>query len=197
MKFVGADASAVRSSWRYLRSRKPDHSRKGKTIPEPRLSVLIGMDAKDSMSAIKVLGYGATFSFLARFRWGCNMLHSNPKFFSGGVFTTKGPAQEELEKGRFTTYVTAFGPNKSDGKARVKVSGPEPGYVATPRLIVALAITILDAGTGGNDVNLSFDSGVTLPGALFADSDKVYENMRNEGVSFDVVDKFDDCQSPV
>ena len=39
---------------------------------------------------------------------------------------------------------------------------------------------------------MSFDSGVSLPGALFADSDKVYEHMRNEGVTFDVVDEFDD-----
>ena len=195
MKFVGADASAIRSSWKYLRSRKPDHQRKGTKVPEPRLSVLIGMDAKDSWSALKVMGYGATFSFLARYKWGCDMLHSNPEGFSGGVFASGGPSQEELEKGRFTTYVTAFGP-KSDLRARVKVSGPEPGYVATPILIVSLALTILEAGkTDGNDLN--FESGVTLPGALFGDSDKVYEHMRNEGVNFDVVDEFDDSQSPV
>lgn len=195
MKFVGADASAIRSSWRYLRSRKPDHPRKGARIPEPRLSVLIGMDAKDSMSALKVMGYGATFSLLARYKWGCNMLHANPEGFSGGVFTTGGPTQEELEKGRFTTYVTAFGPS-SDLRARVKVSGPEPGYIATPILIVSLALTILDAGKAdGND--LSFESGVTLPGALFGDSEKVYDYMRNGGVNFDVVDDFDDLQSPV
>jgi len=196
MKFVGADASAIRSSWRYLRSRKPDHPRKGTTIPEPRLSVLIGMDAKDSMSALKVVGFGATFSFLARYKWGCDILHANPERFSGGVFTTGGPSQEELEKGRFITYVTAFGPNDSDARARVKVSGPEPGYVATPILVVSLALTILDAGKAdGND--MSFDSGVTLPGALFWDSEKVYEHMRYEGVIFDVVDDFDDSHSPV
>lgn len=198
MKFVGADASAVRSSWRYLRSRRPDHSRRGVAIPEPRLSVLIGMDAKDSMSAFKVLSYGAAFSFLARYKWGCDMLHSSPETFSNGVFTTGGPTQAELEKGSFTTYVTAFGTNKSDKRARVKVSGPEPGYVATPRLIVALALTILGDGKPGNDAKLSFESGVTLPGALFCDSDLVFENLRNEGVFFDVVDNFDDSsQSPV
>ena len=54
------------------------------------------------------------------------------------------------------------------------MSGPEPGYVATPSLIVSLALTILDAG------KVSFDSGVSLPGALFADSDKVYEHMSLE-----------------
>lgn len=196
MKFVGADASAIRSSWRYLRSRKPDHPRKGTSISEPRLSVLIGMDAKDVTSVLKVIGFGATFSLLARYKWGCNVLHANPEGFSGGVFTAGGPTQEELEKGRFCTYVTAFGPTSSDPRARVKISGPEPGYVATPILIISLALTILDAGKA--DVNdLSFESGVTLPGALFGDSKKVYEYMRNEGVNFDVVDKFDDSQSPV
>ena len=85
MKFVGADASAIRSSWRYLRSRIPDHSRKGKHVPEPRLSVLIGLDAKDSVAALKLMAYGATFSTLARFKWGCNMLHSSPEAFTGKV----------------------------------------------------------------------------------------------------------------
>ena len=167
------------------------------SIPEPRLSVLMGMDAKDSVSAMKLMGsYGATFSFLARYKWGCNMLHSYPEGFSGGVFTTGGPTQEELEKGRFTTYVTAFGPNSGDDSVRVKVSGPEPGYIATPILIVSLALTILDAGKGDRH-DLSFDGGVTLPGALFRDSEKVYEKMRSEGVSFDVVENFNEIQSPV
>ena len=194
MKFVGADASAIKSSWRYLRSRVPNHSRKGKDVLEPRLSVLIGMDIKDSIAALKVLAYGATFSTLARFQWGCNLLHSNPEAFSGGVFTSKGPTEEELEQGGFTTYITAYGAKHSESNqqvARVKVTGPEPGYIATPRLIVALALTILDAGKGENDeVKLSFESGVTLPGALFGDCDRAYENIRKEGISFDIVDEF-------
>ena len=207
MKFVGADASAIRSSWRYLRSRVPNHSRKGKHVPEPRLSVMIGMDGKDSLTALKVMAYGAMFTTLARWQWGCQWLHSNPEAFSGGVFTSKGPSEEELKKGGFTTYVTAFGSkyeSSSDGEknshvARVVVRGPEPGYVATPSLIVALALTILDAGKapGGNGVNLSFNGGVTLPGALFGDCDRVFTNMREEGVTFDVVEKFECGYSPV
>lgn len=200
LKFVGADASAIRSSWRYLRSRVPEHARKGKNVPEPRLSVLMGMDSKDTMSAAKLIVYGATFSTLARFKWGCDVLHNYPEAFSGGVFTSKGPSEEELQNARFTTYVTAYGSNYSDGDssqvARVKVGGPEPGYVATPALIVALALTILEAGK--YEVGLAFDSGCTLPGALFGDCEKVYDNMRAEGVSFDVVQEFGgESQSPV
>jgi len=201
MKFVGADASAIRSSWRYLRSRVPDHSRKGKHVPEPRLSVLIGLDMNNSLAALKLMAYGATFSTLARWKWGCNMLHSSPEAFSGGVFTSEGPTEEELEQGGFTTFVTAYGakhcPETNSQVARVRITGPEPGYVATPSLIVALALTILDAGNGGSEVKLSFNSGVTLPGALFGDCDKVYDNMRKEGVSFDVVDDFETDHSPV
>jgi hypothetical protein len=197
MKFVGADASAIRSSWRYLRSRVPDHPRKGTTVPEPRLSVNIGIDAKNTMTSFKVMALGATFATLARWKWGCNMLHSYPETFSGGVFTAKGPSEEELEKGRFTTYVTAFGSEyskESDDNQQlvhVQVSGPEPGYVATPAIIIALALTILDAGkSDGNDINLSYKNGVTLPGALFGECDTVYQHMRREGVEFDVVDDF-------
>jgi len=204
LKFVGADASAIRSSWRYLRSRLRDHERRGISVPEPRLSVMIGMEAKDAFATAKVMAYGATFSTLARFRWGCDWLHSNPEAFSGGVFTSKGPTDEELENATFTTYVTAYGSKystsdkgNSDQIARVKVSGPEPGYVATPRLIIALSKTVLDAGKPGNkSSNLPLESGVTFPGAVFGDCNEVYENMRNEGVLFDVVDEFkrDDSQ---
>ena len=202
LKFVGADASAIRSSWRYLRSRSVNHPRKGTAAPEPRLSVLIGIDGSDSTTALKVMAYGGMFSTLARFKFGCNLLHSYPETFSNGVFTSKGPTEDELKEGSFTTYITAYGSNHSETApqlARVKVSGPEPGYVATPRLIVALALTILDAGKKeGNDEVISFEGGCTLPGALFCDCDKIYENMRNEGVSFDVVDQFTtDDQSPV
>jgi len=202
MKFVGADASAIRSSWRYLRSRSTNHPRKGTAVAEPRLSVLIGIDGSNSTTALKVMAYGGMFSTLARFKFGCNLLHSYPETFSNGVFTSKGPTEDELKEGSFTTYVTAYGSHHSETNpqlARVKVSGPEPGYVATPRLIVALALTILDDGKKeGNEVNLSFEGGCTLPGALFCDCDKVYDNMRNEGVSFDVVNQFTtDDQSPV
>ena len=201
MKFVGADASAIRSSWRYLRQRVPDHLRRGKHVPEPRLSVLVGMDTDKTLQAFKLMAYGATFSTLARWKWGCHMLHARPELFSGGVFTSKGPTKEELEKGGFTTFVTAFGvhhiPGTKGQVARVKIAGPEPGYVATPRLIVALALTLLDAGKSENEVVLPFSEGVTLPGALFGDCDKAYDNIRKEGVSFEVVDNFTEEHSPV
>lgn len=200
MKFVGADASAIRSSWKYLRSRVPNHPWKGTAAPEPRLAVNIGIDAKDTISSLKVMAYGAAFSALAKWKWGCNILHAHPEAFSGGVFTSKGPSEEELGKGKFTTYITAYGSEhnlESDNQqsVHVKVSGPEPGYVATPALIVALALTILDAGKSidGNGINLSFDDGLTLPGALFADCELVYDHMRKEGVAFDVVDEIDSC----
>ena len=121
---------------------------------------------------------------------------------TGGVFTTEGPTEEELQQGRFTTYVTAYSSkynieNSNSQVARVKISGPEPGYIATPALIVSLALTVLDAGKKDNDVKLSFDGGVTLPGALFGDCEEVYDHIRKEGISFDVVDEFTGVSSPV
>jgi hypothetical protein len=153
----------------------------------------------DTLSSLKVMAYGATLATLARWKWGCNLLHSNPEGFSGSVFTSKGPSEEELKKGRFTTHVTAYGSdyrgNQDNNQqvARVKVSGSEPGYVVTPALIVTLALTVLDSGKskGGNGIQLSFESGVILPGALFCDCAAVYGRMRKEGVSFDIVDGFD------
>ncbi len=155
------------------------------------------------MSAARVMAYGATFAALARWGWGCHLLHAYPEAFSGGVFTRDGPTDEELGRGGFVTYVTAYGcggvagPDGRGGGvrdvARVRVSGPEPGYVSTPSLIVALALTLLDArkaGREGGGARLPFYEGVTLPGALFGDCDGVHDNMRREGVRFEIVDEF-------
>ena len=175
LKFPGADAAAVLASWRYQRIRDPE---KYASIPQPRLSVCFA--CPDKVSAAKVLSFGAVFTVLAKFKAGCSLLHGHPELFTNGTFTEGGPSDEELEKGYFKTYSAGYGKSE-DECVRATCSGPEPGYVATPRMLVALAMTVLN-----HRDKLPFSGGVTLPGAIFGDCSEAYDMLRESGIEFEV-----------
>mmetsp|Transcript_12726 Transcript_12726/g.19077 ORF Transcript_12726/g.19077 Transcript_12726/m.19077 type:complete len:450 (+) Transcript_12726:107-1456(+) len=201
LKFMGADAACILASDRYLRYRNKlslgnsdsistststsnnEQKPSGSLLdPHPRMSVCFGLTSKSA--AYKVLGYGAVFSTLARFQYGCKLLHDNPELFTNGMFREGGPTEEEMARGGFETFCTAYGMNK-DEAVRVSCSGPEPGYVATPKIIVALALVVLkhrDEVTYGNE------GGVMVPGAAFGESDVVFDMLKNEGVEFKILD---------
>ena len=175
LKFPGADAAAIRASWRYNRIRKPELYDE---VPQPKLSVCFGCPS--TMDSVKVLSYGAIFSGLARFKFGCNVLKSYPEIFSNGVFTNGGPSKKELEEGSFCTFSKGYGRSENEF-VKVTCRGPEPGYVATPRILVSLALTILE-----HREKLAFSGGVMLPGALFSECDEVYDIMKENSVVFEV-----------
>lgn len=182
-KFMGADASAILSSDRYLRLRSSElsSSRDDTTLqnqPKPILSVCFGV--KEKTSVCKVLGFGSIFSTLARWEFGCNLLHNHPEVFSGGAFREGGPTQEELNDTRFTTYSIAYG-SHADEFVEAKCTGAEPGYVATPQMLTALALTVLN-----HRDSLPFKGGVMLPGALFGECEEAFTNLKNEGISFEI-----------
>lgn len=140
---------------------------------------------------------GAIFSGLASFSFGCDMLHSNPSLFTSGFFVEgSGPTDADLEGASFCTYTTGYGSqtttNKEDDTnneeeeiqqvVKVTCKGPEPGYIATPRMLVALALTVLN-----HREELAFSGGVMLPGALFGKTTEVYDILKGNGISFEVV----------
>ena len=174
MKFMGADAAAILNSERYLRIRDPERNKE----PQPRLSVCFGLE--QSWSAYKFIAFGSVFSTLARFQWGCDVLHKQPELFTGGVFRDGGPSDDDLKEGGFVTHSVAYG--LDDKALRATCSGPEPGYVATPKMLVALAVTVLD-----NRSKLAFDGGVMLPGALFGECQEAFEQLDKEGITFQVL----------
>lgn len=136
------------------------------------------------MNAYKVIGMGAIFSGLASTSFGCNMLHSNPGLFSNGFFVEgDGPSDADLEGVSFCTYSTGYGSGKEQ-IVKATCKGPEPGYVATPRMLVALALTVLN-----HRDKLAFSGGVVLPGALFGETTEVYESLKENGITFEVVDE--------
>jgi short subunit dehydrogenase-like uncharacterized protein len=149
-------------------------------IPNPRLSVCFGCPSQ--VASMKVLSFGAVFSGLARFQYGCDMLHAYPRLFSNGVFTEGGPSEGELKEGSFCTYSTGYGSTKEEVVTATCV-GPEPGYVATPRMLVALALTVLN-----HREKLPFSGGVVLPGALFGECEEVYTLLKENEIVFEVAE---------
>jgi short subunit dehydrogenase-like uncharacterized protein len=72
---------------------------------------------------------------------------------------------------------------------RVRVSGPEPGYVATPKIFVALARCLLDEyGLEGDDSTHSLPrGGVLTPQAVFASSLTIFDRLAEAELVFEVV----------
>ncbi|OEU18548.1 hypothetical protein FRACYDRAFT_224855 [Fragilariopsis cylindrus CCMP1102] len=212
LKFMGADAACILASDRYDRYRhaqshalaendlKNDSQSSPSSSPSPsllekdplpRMSVCFGVDSKSA--AYKILGYGAIFSTLARFQYGCKLLHGSPELFTNGMFREGGPTEEEMQKGSFETFCTAYGMNREE-KVRVSCKGPEPGYVATPKIIVALAVCVL---RHRDEVKYGNDGGVMVPGVAFGESDAVFDLLKNEGIEFKVLNEGNDSDQMV
>lgn len=134
---------------------------------------------------------GSVFGLLTRYSWGRKLLLKYPRIFTCGFFNENGPTQQELEVGTFETYIDAYsssstGNNKSKSlkmSCQVVIKGPEPGYIATPYLFLALTNMVLNnqknmvltknASSSGSSSAasevvpcLNMDRGCTTPAAL-------------------------------
>lgn len=65
-----------------------------------------------------------------------------------------------------------------DIKNRIKVSGPEPGYVTTPICMVAAALTVLEESQA-----IPLNGGVLTPGSAFKRTSLI-ERLRQRGMKF-------------
>ncbi len=70
-----------------------------------------------------------------------------------------------------------------DKHVHVVVSGPEPGYVATPIIFVTLALCLLD------ERESMPRGGVLTPASAYYNSSTVIDRLRAAGIAFDVKEK--------
>lgn len=105
-----------------------------------------------SKSTFVMLGVaGMLLGILSSFSFGRKLLLSFPSIFTFGVFSHKGPSQEQLDGTSFRMEFVAQGydgaPSAGEKPTKVLkgcVRGPEPGYVATPIIVSQCALTLLD-----------------------------------------------------
>lgn len=166
MPFPGSDASVVRRTTQLLAKEgaRPAQYAAYFTLPSFRVALL--------------------FIFFGR-----SLLLRYPKLFSHGVFSHEGPSQQQLDGTSFSKVFIAHGYRKGppktykdvpDMRVYFRVSGPEPGYVATPIVLVTAARTLLD-----NRASLG-PGGVYTTGYLLRSTDLV-DRLVGHGMRFEVL----------
>ncbi|ORX60648.1 saccharopine dehydrogenase [Hesseltinella vesiculosa] len=134
--------------------------------------------------------YGFVFNFLAASPWGRQLLLAYPETFSAGVFSRDHPSQEQLDQTSFEITLRSKGfqtltmPSDAahqdlNAGLTAVVHGPEPGYVATPRIIVQCALTLLS-----NNDNGRIPVGVLTPSAAFWNTNLI-DRLQEVGITFE------------
>lgn len=204
--FMGADAAIVRSTARSISMLQQNTDTNTNEYKEER-------DVKSNDNSLfiwpqyaayacvgqwnrvtPVALYGGLFSTLSGFEYGRSLLLSYPEFFTGGIFSHNGPTKQQLDETSFDMLFIAKGWDSIDEKekhpqenkiVKVKIHGPEPGYVATPIIFVILANILLQEYPNDNTASSFVKGGVYTPGVVFRHfSDKVIDNLDKEGVTF-------------
>jgi short subunit dehydrogenase-like uncharacterized protein len=149
----------------------------------------------------------------------CNNRLKYPGLFTRGVFTHAGPTAKQLAETNFTmtflgqgysaTAAAALPVDAESGSTTAaattsatdtaapdlsivcRVSGPEPGYVATPFIYLAVTQTVLQE----RDTLPCATGGVFSPGAALWGSG-ILDRLRSAGVAFDVISSSDSSTAP-
>lgn len=174
--FPGSDASVVRNSQLLRAALRPDE-------PQPYHAQYF---CAGGLSMVGLAAFGGVLSLMAPFSATRSLLLSYPRVFSFGAFSHEGPTDEQLAGTSFTMtfYATAAAPD-GDGEpleSVTRVSGPELGYVATPIIAAACALTILVERE-----TLEYRAGVVTPAAAFGRS-SLRQRLCDGGVVFEEAD---------
>ena len=199
LPFPGSDASVVRRSQRALHGARllaggeeggggGGAAAAAAALPQP-VHYEAFFTVASTYSLVLAAAFGAALGALAPWAWGRRLLLALPGLFSGGIFSHAGPSEAQMAETSFTMAFTARGSRggggADDAEVRCEVRGPEPGYVATPLLLLGAAFTLLEerAGSGGGGGG---GGGVFTPAAAFRGTGLI-ARLRKLGIAFDVV----------
>lgn len=147
------------------------------------------------LSGLLVVMVASVFGIFAKFSPGRYLLKKFPGFFSFGVVSKQGVPRSSLAKSSFTHTIIGYGwDDKLDDVDRqhdtpptkkiiTKISGPDPGYIATSTFLVHAAMTIIF------DRQRLSEPGVITPGACFRDT-YLIDRLTKRNIKFEVVQKF-------
>eukprot|EP00752_Nemacystus_decipiens_P018474 g16564.t1 len=200
-KFPGADAAVVRSTQQALAARGEASGLC------PYYSAYF--TAGQMWGATQMVLYGGVFQTLAKSSWGRNLLLKNVEGFTRGLFSHEGPTEEQMKEtsveftfiakgyssppaaaeapapadsGELETATAAAAPpGEPDMTVVTRIRSPEPGYVATPIIFLAVARCLLE-----ERAELPVGGGVHTPGSVLVNSSLI-ERLGKDGVVFEVV----------
>lgn len=190
LPFMGADASVVRRTQRALvAAREPD------ALPL-QVACFISFKSWFWLAATSVMG--GIIQTLARWPWGRALVLAHPRLFTLGAFSHAGPTPEQRATTRFemdffvrgafgdAAAVAARGSGPSDARAKVRVAGPEPGYVATPLFLLAACYELLERHSAGT---VPARGGVLTPAFAFrGPRSRLRERLTLMGIRFEVLE---------
>jgi short subunit dehydrogenase-like uncharacterized protein len=169
LPFIGADASVVRRTQRSLIAAGVAGPA-AEQLPV-QFSAYVTFKSAAWLAAASLMG--GLMSWLCKFTTGRALVLAAPQLFSLGTFSHKGPSEAQMASTQFSMSFFAQGrtgipaevaaaKQPSNSRAVVRVSGPEPGYVATPRIVLAAAFELLEAAS-----RVPARGGVLTPAAAF------------------------------
>lgn len=137
---------------------------------------------------------GPVFLILSQTKFGMNLLKEYPHIFSGGFVSKDGPSREQVLGTSMELLLVGKGwkdklpfaenePNSPPGEVtmKLKILGPEPGYVAASLLINQAAVTILQ-----DRDRIPFKGGVLTPGLVFKGTSLV-ERLEKHNITFEIL----------
>ncbi len=175
LKFIGADASVVRASQRYLVASKS---------PVTPIQFAVYVTFQKLFRIVPLFFGGLLLYTLSKWQWGRKLLIKYPELFSFGWFTHAGPTVDEMKTSCFCHRFFAMGYEKSSETSSspnwqviTRVDGPEPGYIATSIMITQCALVVLDNQVKGR--------GVITPASAFRGTSLI-ERLHQRGITFTV-----------
>jgi len=138
------------------------------------------------------------FSFFIQFEWSRKLLKAYPDLCSFYMFRESGPTRLQMDQASFSYWFFGYGwPNKLESadeqhldkpntRTVVRCDGPDAGYYATSGCVLSAALTILN-----DKDSLPKHGGVYTTAAAFGRS-KIYDRLREFGITFQVVTNIDD-----
>jgi len=189
--FMGSDVSVVKMSQSAIATRQ------NVSLPQPQYGAYFTISSFFWVVVIVIMG--TILQSLAKYNFGRRTLLNFPRFFTCGLASHEGPTQEQMKETSFTMRFYAKGNQEDNESSKVddqlkssllsnnkieivtEVSGPEPGYIATPIIFLDVAKCLLEERH-----RLPVSGGVFTPGAVFGESTLI-ERLKKSGISFRVL----------
>jgi hypothetical protein len=213
MEFLGSDKSVVqRTNYHYLNEKNSSSNKKKFIQYQPYFTV------PSFYYTLMMIVFGSIFQFLAKYEFGRRLLLTHYRFFTCGLARKENDVKldpERMEanisfKMQFRGY--GFNSNNNDSnddssssdtttqmrktKAANKqhriiteVVGPEPGYVATSKIVINSSLVLLKESD-----RLPAGGGVLTPAVAFGET-SIIDRLRNAGLKFHVVYSEDQNQN--
>jgi len=178
LPFIGADASVVKRTQRYL----------WETLKLNPIQFNAFFYVPSFFYILAFIVFGIFLVIFASFKLGRTLLLKYPKLFTLGYFSHEGPTLEQIKETTFTMIFYANGyksvptskSQKPDKRVVTKIDGPDVGYVATSIFVVESALCILLEKSTINKF------GVLTPGSAFLGT-KIIDRLKNAGIGFSLV----------